>query len=524
MAKSLSARNFMIIFSVFLILIILPCSFAVSADDSNNDDFALDLGNILSFNIDLDFLTNLFNFDDSFVSAAESDGASGPGGDGSAPPDANGGAPDGGNGGSAPGEGESQSGSTEAKGAIVINGSETYSGELFNTSSEDTSVILVKEAAKLVLSDSTLEKLGGDVSSTEDSEFTGVNAGILVQNGELEISNTQITTSASGANALFATGENASVKASGLTIDTSKDSSRGIDVTYGGSVEADDVKINTQGEHCAALATDRGEGFITVTNSELNTNGAGSPCIYSTGNITVSDSNGLATGSSAAVIEGKNSITLTNCNLENYAYGRTTDGIDCAGVMIYQSMSGDADEGTGTFIATDTTIKVSTESSVYSTAPMFFITNTKALINLENCNLDYGSGILLNVSSNDGEWGNEGSNGGDLEFNAKNQELIGDIYVDEYSSLQINLDSSSKLEGAINSGSELAVVDIRLSSDSEWTLTDDSVVNSLVIDGDDLDKIHSNGHNIYYDASDDANSWINGTVSLSDGGKLIPLD
>ena len=67
------------------------------------------------------------------------------------------------------------------------------------------------------------------------------------------------------------------------------------------------------------------------------------------------------------------------------------DGIDNCGVMIYQSMSGDANEGTGTFSATDSTLTISKKSKIYETSPMFFITNTDAVINLENTKLNYGS-------------------------------------------------------------------------------------------------------------------------------------
>jgi hypothetical protein len=81
--------------------------------------------------------------------------------------------------------------------------------------------------------------------------------------------------------------------------------------------------------------------------------------------------------------------------------------------MIYQSMSGDAGEGTGTFTATDSSLSVSESSDVYKTAPMFFITNTDAVINLKNTKLSYGSGILISATSTS-EWGNSGSNGGNV--------------------------------------------------------------------------------------------------------------
>lgn len=96
--------------------------------------------------------------------------------------------------------------------------------------------------------------------------------------------------------------------------------------------------------HCAALETDRGNGTVNVTNGTMTTAGQGSPGIYSTGDIKVSDAKITATGAEGAVIEGKNSISLTNTTLS---------GAKLWGVMLYQSFSGDAEIGTSSFKMND---------------------------------------------------------------------------------------------------------------------------------------------------------------------------
>ena len=100
-----------------------------------------------------------------------------------------------------------------------------------------------------------------------------------------------------------------------MKIYTTAGSSRGLDATYGGTITASDVDIVTEGAHCAALATDRGEGTVTVTRGTLMTSGEGSPCVYSTGAIRAVDSRGAASNSEIAVVEGKNSIELQNAEL-----------------------------------------------------------------------------------------------------------------------------------------------------------------------------------------------------------------
>ena len=294
---------------------------------------------------------------------------------------------------------------------VDVSDSQELSNKTLSTTSSDESAIVVNDGGSLNATGLTISK-SGESSNTENSEFYGLNAAVLVQKGsEATIKNTTIETNATGANAIFSTGENAIIYVSNTKITTTGDSSRGLDATYGGTINANKVTITTSGQHCAAVATDRGEGTVTVKNSTLNTNGKDSPCVYSTGTISISDSKGTATDSSCAVIEGKNSITLNNTNLTSYGVGRVDNGIDNCGVMIYQSMSGDASEGTGTFNATDSALTISKKSKVYETSPMFFITNTDAVINLENTKLNYGSNQLVTVSGNDGEWGSQGSNG-----------------------------------------------------------------------------------------------------------------
>lgn len=242
------------------------------------------------------------------------------------------------------------------EGVVDVSDSQELSNKTLSATSSDESAIVVNDGGSLNATGLTISK-SGDSSNTENSEFYGLNAAVLVQKGsEATIKDTTIKTSATGANAIFSTGENATLNISNTKITTTGDSSRGLDATYGGTINANKVTITTSGQHCAAVATDRGEGTVAVKNSILNTNGKGSPCVYSTGTISVSDSKGTATNSSCAVIEGKNSITLNNTKLTSYGIGRVDDGIDNCGVMIYQSMSGDANEGTGTFSATDSTL------------------------------------------------------------------------------------------------------------------------------------------------------------------------
>ena len=146
--------------------------------------------------------------------------------------------------------------------------------------------------------------------------------------------------------------------------------------------------------------------------------------------------------------------------------------------MIYQSQSGDADTGTGSFTCESSTIEILSSSSVYSEAPMFYITNTAATISLTGCTFTYGSGTFL--LADEGDWGSSGSNGGTVTLTLTNQAIVGDIEVGSSSSLTITLVNSS-INGKINTDKTAAKLAITLDAASTINLTGDSYYTSLTI-------------------------------------------
>ena len=405
---------------------------------------------------------------------------------------------------------ESTTGSIELSGVYTVDGKEEMSdAETYASTNADENAVLVKNGGALELTNTELHK-SGDSSNTDESNFYAVNAVLAAAGGSTAtMSDITVTSDSEGSNAIFATGEDSKITVNNVKIHTKGNSSRGLDATYGGSVIATNVDITTEGAHCAPIATDRGEGTITVDSGTLSAAGEGSPCVYSTGNITVKGVTGTASGSQVAVVEGKNSITLEECDLT---------GAGENGIMLYQSTSGDAAEGTAKFSASDSKL-----SSTFS-GPMFYITNTDAEATLENTELAYNSDILVRVSGNNtNNWGKEGSNGGDFKLNGVNQKLTGDITCDETSTVEVRLTKGSILKGTVNGENTGKEVRISLDKDSRWELSGDSYITSITDKDKDLENIASNGHNIYYDASDSSNEWLDGeTFELNGGGSLTP--
>jgi hypothetical protein len=329
----------------------------------------------------------------------------------------------------------------------------TLSDQTITANDTDESAILVTSGGDLTLNNVSVSTTG-NTSSQDNSSFYGWNAGILVQaSSSLTMTGGTVTTTGTGANGIFATGTDAVITLTDVTIDASADGGHGIMATQGGSITATNVDIVTAGKNSGA--TDRGSGTIIVNGGTITTTGADSPGIYSTGVITVDDATITATGSEAAVIEGSNSITLTDTDLS---------GALKRGVMIYQSMSGDAEGSTGTFAMTGGSLSA-------AAGPLFYVTNSTGIITLSGVDLTATSGTLLNAAA--GSWGTSGSNGGTVTFTAYGETLVGDILADSISSITAALEDGTTLTGTVDSAA------MSIDATSSWTATGDSVLTSL---------------------------------------------
>ena len=343
-----------------------------------------------------------------------------------------------------------------------------------STTSGQSAVYITKSG--ITISNTQITK-SGDISSdsTENSEFYGVNAAVLVNGGGLKMTGGSISTSAKGGNALVAT-NGGTVTISGTTVtSTGSGSARGLHATYGGTITASSVTVSSTGGSCATLATDRGEGTVTCTGCTLTTSGAGSPLIYSTGAITVESTTGTSNAAQAVVVEGKNSATIKSSSKLSCTASPNGRNDTC-GILIYQSQSGDADTGTSSFTCNSSTIEIVSTSSYYKTAPMFYVTNTAANIALTKCTFTYGSGVFINIGK--GSWGSSGSNGGSVTMTLNNQDIVGNIVVDSISGLTLKLVGSS-ITGTINGDKTACKLSITLDSASKITLTGNSYYTSL---------------------------------------------
>ena len=336
-------------------------------------------------------------------------------------------------------------------------------------------------------------------ASAEDGDFYGMNAALLATNGAtVTIKNATVNSSAQNGNGVFSYGSGTTVNISDSTITTSADNSGGIQTTGGGTTNAENLTVTTSGNSSAAIRSDRGGGTVNVTGGSYTSNGYNSPAVYSTAAITVKNAKLTANNSELLVIEGKNSIALENCtvsgNMSSTKGSGSSENVHT--VMIYQSMSGDADVGTSEFSMTG-------GSLIGKNGDLFYITNTHCILTLSGVTLknEDPDGYLLRVVGNFAShgWGTAGSNGAQVEFTADAQTLEGNILVDTISTLDLTLQNGSSFTGTINivdnaegvaAVSDNAVVTI--GSGCTWTLTGNCTITSLTNNG----KINFNGYTI----------------------------
>lgn len=412
----------------------------------------------------------------------------GPGGPGGAP----GGAPGG------------SSAEIEYQASREVTSSETISGETLSSTSSDENALLISTSDEVTVSDITVTKTG-DSDGGDNCNFYGLNAAVLVKDGATAtITGADITTDAEGANGVFsyggnggqngAEGDQTTVMIRDSKIVTTGNGSGGIMTTGGGITKAYNLDITTDGRSSAAIRTDRGGGTVYVDGGTYVTNGLGSPAIYSTADITVENATLTSNLSEGVCIEGMNSITLTDCDM-------TANNTDCNGnatfhdtIMIYQSMSGDADSGTSSFTMTG-------GSLTSLNGHMFHVTNTNAVITLSGVELinKDSEGILLSVCD-------DGWSGADnrAELNLKGQDAEGTILVGDNSSLTMNIEEGSTFTGCFSGditnakgtkvSDEVGSVGVTLEKGSTWNLTGDSYLTEF---NGDAGGIITNGYTVY---------------------------
>ena len=389
-------------------------------------------------------------------------------------------------------------------GATELKAGSTEEGKTYQSSKTDENALLISTKEAVTVSQPSISKTGSS-DGGDNCSFYGVNAALLVKGGSVTtIKGGKITSNATGANGIFSYGGNGgrnggqgdgtTVIIEDTEISTTGDGSGGIMTTGGGVTKAKNLTVCTSGRSSAPIRTDRGGGIVTVEGGSYTSNGLGSPVIYSTADVTVSDATLTSNKSEGVCIEGKNSITLNNCQMTVSNTQRNGHAQFLDAIMIYQSFSGDADSGNSHFT-------MNGGSLANRQGHLFHVTNTNAIITLNGVTLknEDATNVLLSVCA-DG-WQGAGNK---ATLNASHQQLDGTILVGSDSELTLTLSDGSTFNGCISGNitnaagnsvsTETGTVNVTLGNDCAWTLTADTYITSLK---GDASHIKANGHRLF---------------------------
>ena len=388
--------------------------------------------------------------------------------------------------------------------ATEITAAETQERQTYTSATADENALLIGTTGTVELRYPTVTKTG-DSNGGDACNFYGLNAGVLCKDGaQVTIRGGTVETAADGANGVFcyggnggrngAEGDGTTVTLFDTTITTTGNGSGGIMTTGGGTTYAYELNITTSGQSSAPIRTDRGGGTVVVDGGTYTSNGLGSPAIYSTADITAANATLVSNLSEGVVIEGKNAVRLENCALTANNTQRNSNAAFLDSIMLYQSMSGDADTGTAQFTMTG-------GSLVSKSGHVFHVTNTNAVIELEDVTItnENAANVLLSVCR-DG-WSGAGNT---ATLKAKAQTLSGMILVGSDSTLTLELTNGSAFTGAIAGqitdakgetvSTEVGTVYVTLDASSSWTLTADTYITSFT---GDPSRIVTNGFSLY---------------------------
>lgn len=376
----------------------------------------------------------------------------------------------------------------------------TVSNETIESTGTDENAALISSGANVTLDNDTITRTSADSQGGDNSSFYGVGAAVLATDGTAYVKDGSVTTDAAGGAGLFAYGDG-TVYASGTIVKTTQDTSGGVHVAGGGTLYGWDLDVETNGESSAAIRSDRGGGTMVIDGGNYVSNGVGSPAIYSTADIAVSNATLTANGSEAICIEGLNSIHLYDCDLT----GNMSDldqNDNTWTVILYQSMSGDSEVGNSTF-------QMDGGSLTSGNGGVFYTTNTESTITLNNVDINYNDDneFFLQCTGNTNQrgWGQSGVNGADCHFTGISQDMQGDVIWDSISDLDFYLTEGSSLTGAVVDDESYAgeggegYCNVYVSADSTWTVTGDSTVSSLENEGTIVD---SNGKTVTIQGTD----------------------
>ncbi len=367
----------------------------------------------------------------------------------------------------------------------VTSGEQVFEQDVESTGTDENAILVSGSDASAVVKNVNVSRTSEDSDSGNTSSFYGNAAALLATDGTMYVADSSIDTDSNGGAGAFAYGDG-TVYIADSTITTQQGTSGGIHAAGGGTLYAWNLDVTTNGGSSAAIRSDRGGGTMVVDGGTYTSNGIGSPAIYSTADIAVHDADLTANNSEATCIEGLNAIHLFDCDLTGNMPDDNEQNEVLWNVIVYQSMSGDAEDGNGTFEMVGGTLTA-------KAGGMFYTTNTQSTFILNDVDITYAENsdffLRCTGNANGRGWGSSGANGADCTFTGIAQTMEGDVIWDRISQLDFYATQGSTLTGAVvedttySDGNGDGYCNLTIDADSAWIVTGDSTLTALSCEG-----------------------------------------
>ena len=325
-------------------------------------------------------------------------------------------------------------------------------------------VLLGEKYGRTLLAKQPLAKLGL-------GNFTGLNAAVLAEGGEISIADSQIISHAIGGNNVFAHGAGSHITLNNVLLDAyGAASNRCIYVSFGGQVDADHCEMTSRGSISSPVATDVGGGTIRLKNCVVKALGNHCAALYSTGRIEAEHCVCVAPETEGMIIVGSNSISLR----DSHVFSGQNQGIKFASEL---------GESQGVFT-------MEGGSLTAAEGPLFQV-ELDARIVLKHTAIAVPSGQLLKLYRGFSPPGMEQPEPGQslIQMELEQQQLTGTMGSDAMHTLELHLSHDSLFTGSITAPDST----ITLSRDSRWILTGDSAIGTLLNDDPTGENVILNG-------------------------------
>lgn len=390
------------------------------------------------------------------------------------------------------------------------------SHQIFQESSNDTSVIVVTERSEVNVSYSTIIK-HGYASNLYQSSFYGTNAAVNVANASIaHLHNVNITTHNGAAN-VYAYGTGTYVYVEHSTLYSSGPVAHGLYASGNGTIVGRNIKHYSGGNRASSFAGDNPAGYIYVYDSEAHTAGVGSAIFYALGAIYGQNIVGVADNAPALFSDGVQTIDFVDVDLTGGLLG---------GTVMFSS----SERESGASINFTNSVL----TALPKTAPALWFGNIIANSHLVSTQLNASSGVLVVANYSQvnqafdyyaGYPDNNDLLPAEVTIVVEQSSLAGDLVAYNKSSISWSLTKYSSWDGAAYSGYGESYLAVSLDRTSNWTLTRETYLTNFTDADKTLANVFSAGHNLYYDVNSSANEWLhNKTVVLNGGGKLIPTN